>query len=89
VKEAAVVAVRNSAGTAAAKACVVLSEVAERLGQDHVREEIYRHLEVRLSRYKIPAFIEFLPALPKTATGKISRVELRREPGHQLRQEAT
>lgn len=84
-QEAAVVAVRNSAGATAAKACVVLSEAAGRLGHDHVRKEIYRHLEITLSRYKIPAFIEFLPALPRTATGKISRAELRREPGQVLR----
>jgi 4-hydroxybenzoate-CoA ligase len=84
-KEAAVVAVRNATGTAAAKACVVLSETAGQLGQDHVRREIYLHLEATLSRYKIPAFIEFLPALPRTATGKISRAELRRDPGQTFR----
>ena len=84
-KEVAVVAVKNSAGAAAAKACVVLSETAGRLPQDHVRQEIYQHLEVQLSRYKIPAFIEFLPALPRTATGKISRSELRCEPGRAFR----
>jgi benzoate-CoA ligase family protein len=80
-KEAAVVAVRTTAGAAAAKAFVVLDDGACEPAEEYVREKIYRHLEGRLSRYKIPAFIEFLPALPRTATGKVARAELRRSVG--------
>jgi len=31
----------------------------------------------RLAEYKRPRWVEFLPALPKTATGKIQRFRLR------------
>jgi benzoate-CoA ligase len=31
----------------------------------------------KLAPYKYPRFIEFLPELPKTATGKIQRFKLR------------
>ena len=37
--------------------------------QDFVRE--------RLAEYKRPRWVEFLPELPKTATGKIQRFKLR------------
>jgi fatty-acyl-CoA synthase len=39
--------------------------------------ELRAHLEAHLARYKVPKYIEFLPELPRTATGKIRRVELR------------
>ncbi|WP_410633223.1 acyl-CoA synthetase [Amycolatopsis sp. cmx-4-83] len=35
------------------------------------------HLEQHLARYKIPKHVEFTEALPRNATGKIRRVELR------------
>lgn len=37
---------------------------------------IKAHCRIRLANYKIPKFIEFVPALPKTASGKIKRYEL-------------
>ena len=39
--------------------------------------ELRAHLEANLARYKVPQVIEFLPDLPRNATGKIRRVELR------------
>ncbi len=39
--------------------------------------ELRAHLEANLARYKVPRYIEFLPELPRNATGKIRRVELR------------
>jgi acyl-coenzyme A synthetase/AMP-(fatty) acid ligase len=39
--------------------------------------ELLRHVRERLSDYKRPRWIEFLDALPKTATGKIQRFKLR------------
>jgi 4-hydroxybenzoate-CoA ligase len=35
------------------------------------------HLRMKLPRYKVPRWIEFVDALPKTATGKIQRFALR------------
>ncbi|MGC9671213.1 acyl-CoA synthetase [Planosporangium sp. 12N6] len=36
------------------------------------------HLQANLARYKVPKYLEFVPELPRNATGKIRRVELRR-----------
>jgi len=78
VTEAAVVAIEHQVGTMRAKAFVVLAQGADRTDPEGIRQDIFDHLDGRLSRYKIPAEIEFLAALPKTATGKILRAELRR-----------
>jgi benzoate-CoA ligase len=39
--------------------------------------ELQQHVKSRLAPYKYPRWIEFLPELPKTATGKIQRFKLR------------
>jgi acyl-coenzyme A synthetase/AMP-(fatty) acid ligase len=78
VREAAVVGVGNEAGLTSAKAFVVLDEAADLRDKDSTRAAIIAHLRKGLSKYKVPAQIDFLSALPKTATGKISRAELRR-----------
>ena len=41
--------------------------------------ELQTWCKERLRRYEFPAFIEFVDALPKTATGKIQRYKLREE----------
>src|SRR5262249_55205370 len=38
---------------------------------------IRKHLSSRLSAHKCPQWMEFVPELPKTATGKIQRYKLR------------
>lgn len=78
VAEAAVVAIEHQIGTIRAKAFVVLAQAADQADPDSIRQDIFKHLDGRLSRYKMPAEIEFLAALPKTATGKILRAALRR-----------
>ena len=40
-------------------------------------EELKLHVKARLAPYKYPRWIEFVPELPKTATGKIQRFKLR------------
>jgi len=40
-------------------------------------EQLKAHVKTRLAPYKYPRWIEFLPELPKTATGKIQRFKLR------------
>ena len=52
--------------------------------------ELRAHLEANLARYKVPRYIEFLPELPRNATGKIRRVELRHRAadGHPTEQAA-
>jgi crotonobetaine/carnitine-CoA ligase len=40
-------------------------------------EELIRYLEPRMAYFMIPRYIEIVDALPKTATGKIQKFELR------------
>lgn len=78
VREAAVVGIRTGHGLTSAKAFVVLNDADDAADEDSAREVLFAHLRKRLSKYKIPAGIDFLPTLPKTPTGKVSRAELRR-----------
>jgi fatty-acyl-CoA synthase len=39
--------------------------------------ELRAHLQANLARYKVPKYLQFVPELPRNATGKIRRVELR------------
>ncbi|HEY0773535.1 MAG TPA: long-chain fatty acid--CoA ligase, partial [Nocardioidaceae bacterium] len=51
--------------------------VALRSGQTVTAEELQAHCRENLSAYKCPRRIDFLDDLPKTATGKILRRELK------------
>jgi fatty-acyl-CoA synthase len=51
--------------------------VQVRDGANITEAELRAHLEANLARYKVPRYIEFLPELPRNATGKIRRVDLR------------
>jgi benzoate-CoA ligase len=44
-------------------------------------EELKRHVKARLAPFKYPRLVEFVPELPKTATGKIQRFKLRQGGG--------
>jgi 4-hydroxybenzoate-CoA ligase len=70
VLEAAVVGHADENGLTKPKAFVV------RKG-DCTGEELQAHVKSRLAPYKYPRWIEFVEALPKTATGKIQRFRLR------------
>ncbi len=74
VLEAAVVAKEDSDGLIKPKAFVVLTPSASEEGlfdtlKDYVKSEV--------GAWKYPRWIEFVPDLPKTATGKIQRYKLR------------
>ncbi len=72
VLEAAVVGVPDAEGLTKTKAFVVLKSGA------HADEaELKAFVKDRLAPYKYPRAIEFVPELPKTATGKIQRFRLR------------
>lgn len=80
VLEAAVIGVSDADGLTRPKACVVLKDPT--LASDELVGELQQFVKGRLAHYKYPRFVEFLPELPKTATGKIKRVLLReREAG--------
>jgi benzoate-CoA ligase len=48
-----------------------------RAPEENLKAMLQQHVKDRLAPYKYPRWIEFLPELPKTATGKIQRFKLR------------
>jgi len=44
---------------------------------DELAEELKAFVKGRITPYKYPRWIEFVPELPKTVTGKIQRYKLR------------
>jgi len=75
VREAAVVAREDRAGLIKPAAYVVLQENLS--PSDALREELQGWVGQKLSNYKKPQWVEYLPELPKTATGKLQRFKLR------------
>ena len=47
------------------------------IGSPELAQELQQFVRDRLAEYKRPRWVEFLPELPKTATGKIQRFKLR------------
>ena len=72
VLEAAVIGFADSDQLVKPKAFVVLKP-----GQDISAADLQLHVKSQLAPYKYPRWIEFVPELPKTATGKIQRFKLR------------
>jgi long-chain acyl-CoA synthetase len=72
VKESAVLGVPDAYHGEVVKACVVL-----RAGESATAEELMAHCGELLSTYKVPRSVEFVPSLPKGATGKVLKKDLR------------
>ncbi len=75
VIEAAVVGAKDSDQLTKPKAFVVLDENIQ--PSEALIDELIQFVRDTLADYKRPRWIEFLPELPKTATGKIQRYKLR------------
>ncbi|MGW2846862.1 AMP-binding enzyme, partial [Streptomyces sp. NPDC001274] len=75
VREAAVVGVPDPYRGETVRACVSL-----RPGATVAPEELTAYCAERLAAYKYPREVEILAELPKTASGKILRRELRSPP---------
>jgi acyl-CoA synthetase (AMP-forming)/AMP-acid ligase II len=71
VKESAAVAVPHEEWGAA-----IVAFVAPKAGAELSQADLKRHLADRLPRYMIPAAIEVLRELPRSASGKIDRLSL-------------
>lgn len=75
VREAAVIAREDESGLTKPAAYVVVNpDIAP---SDAVRRELQDWVGERVGSYKRPRWVEFLPELPKTATGKLQRFRLR------------
>jgi long-chain acyl-CoA synthetase len=72
ILEAAVVGIPDEILGQSIKAIITLRE-----GIEASKQEILRHCAKHLEDFKIPQQLEFRATLPKTASGKINRRELR------------
>jgi benzoate-CoA ligase family protein len=77
VEECAVVSTRERDGLVRAKAYVVLH--AGEVGTPELATALRKFVKRRLPQ-RSPEYVDFVDALPKTATGKIQRYKLRGEP---------
>ena len=73
IQEAAVIGVTDPIRDEAVKAFVVAVE-----GVELTEEQVIEHCQAHLASFKVPTFVEILPALPKTSIGKIEKKALRR-----------
>lgn len=72
VAEAAVIGVPDELRGEAVKAVVALKQ-----GQEATEKELIKYCRDRLATYKVPRYLEFRDALPKTGTGKILKRALK------------
>jgi 2-aminobenzoate-CoA ligase len=75
VAECAVIGVPCSERGQKVKAFIVLADFAE--PSDELAGKLQDFAKEQIAPYKYPREVEFVAALPKTATGKLRRVELR------------
>ncbi|TXL75164.1 AMP-binding protein [Vineibacter terrae] len=77
VRECAVIGVPDEERGQIVQAHVVLADgVAE---NDETARRLQDHVKATIAPYKYPRSVKFTPALPKTATGKIQRYQLRKQ----------
>ena len=48
------------------------------VGTDDLKKEIQEYVKTHTAPYKYPRIVEFVEELPKTISGKIRRVEIRK-----------
>ena len=72
VAEAAVIAIPDDKWGERPLAAVVLRE-----GQEAGPDELREHLSKEFAKWQLPERIEFIDAIPRTATGKFRKTELR------------
>ncbi|MGH2593577.1 MAG: benzoate-CoA ligase family protein [Anaerolineae bacterium] len=75
VLECAVVGQADQTGLIKPRAFVILNEGHQ--PSDALANELIEYCKQKMAEYKRPRWIEFVPELPKTATGKIQRFKLR------------
>jgi 2-aminobenzoate-CoA ligase len=75
VAECAVIGVADTERGQKVKAFIVCAGGVT--ASDQLVAELQAHVKATIAPYKYPRLIEFVDALPKTATGKLRRSELR------------
>ena len=75
VLECGVVGAKDKDGLTKPRAFVLLKD--GRMPSDELADELKTFVKGRITPYKYPRWIEFVPELPKTVTGKIQRFKLR------------
>ncbi len=75
VLEAAVVNCPDQSGISRVKAFIVLKD--DSLAGPETQAILVEQAKAQLARHKCPQLVEFVPSLPKTATGKVRRKVLR------------
>ena len=80
VAEAAVVAIPDDRWGERPLAAIVLRE-----GMDASPEELRQHLSSAFAKWQLPDRIEFVAAIPRTATGKFKKTDLREQFSRRLR----
>lgn len=78
VAECAVIGIENQQRGQIVCAYVVLKKAET--GDAQLIKNLQNHVKASIAPYKYPREIRFIEALPKTATGKIQRFQLNREP---------
>ncbi len=76
VLECAVTGVPDEIRGQVVKATIVLTRGT--VGTDELKKEIQQYVKTHTAPYKYPRIVEFVEELPKTISGKIRRVELRK-----------
>ena len=85
VVECAITGVPDDIRGMVVKATIVLGkEWKDKAGDDLVKE-LQQHVKKVTAPYKYPRIIEFVDELPKTISGKIRRVEIRKKDAEELR----
>ena len=72
VSEAAVIGIPDERWGESVAAVVALKDTG-----NVSEQELIDHCRSRLARYKVPKLVEFVPALPRNATGKVLKFQIR------------
>ena len=79
VVECAITGVPDEIRGQVVKATIVLAKEYRDADKQELIKEIQQHVKVTTAPYKYPRVVEFVDELPKTISGKIRRVQIRKE----------
>ena len=83
VLECAITPVPDEVRGQIVKATIVLVKGTE--GTDELKKEIQEYVKTHTAPYKYPRIVEFVEELPKTISGKVRRVEIRKNDMEKLK----